>query len=375
MKIFIGAGEASGDRMLAPVLKGLRARLHGLELRGFGGPHCESEGLESLLPMERLAVNGIGDVLRRAPSLLAARARLRRELRSFRPDLVLLADYPGMNVGLAGLALSLGFPVHYVAPPQLWAYRNPARRLARLKAALGGASLQVLFPFEAPPYAPWARRIRQGHFFPAPAAEAPRGDRLLLCPGSRRGVLRRNLPRWLDHLAIAGIDMDTVDILVPEFLAGEARAIAAGAPICNGDPDGRGMPRPYGPTIATNPPAAFARAGAAIAFPGTITLELLLHGIPAQVWGILDPLTLRMGRRVLRGPQVALANLIAGRLVFPEWIGTAGDFRRAPPVFPPLDEWSSVEAECVCGVWQMMGSERGTDTAVDACLEISRSRE
>ncbi len=359
MRLFVGAGEASGDRMLAPVLRSLRARIPDLRLHGFGGPLCAAEGLDSLAPIDAIAVNGIGDVLRRAPSLLRARARLHRELHDFHHDLVLLADYPGMNVGLARDALRMGTPVHYIAPPQLWAYRNPARRLKRLHAALRDASLQVLFPFEADVYAPWNGRLCQGHFFNPPAAEDARGDRLLLCPGSRRGVLRRNLPLWLEHLASTGMDMDTVDILVPPPLAEEARAIAAGVPNRKGEPW----------LALTGPTAAFARAGRAIAFPGTITLELFLRRIPTRAWGILDPLTLWAGRRLVRGPHVSLPNLLAGRGCLPEWIGTAGDFRRTPPTLP--DSWDPPDEISLRDVWAKMGPDAGVEQAVTACMEMA----
>ncbi|HEX2613295.1 MAG TPA: hypothetical protein VHO02_06865, partial [Fibrobacteria bacterium] len=277
MRLFVCAGEASGDRILAALLAGLRARVPGLEVRGAFGPLSKAdaslEGVESVFPLRGLAVNGIADVLRAGPSLWRARARLLRELRTFRPDRVLLVDYPGMNVPLARAARSLGIPVHYVAPPQLWAYRDPSARLRRLRAALEGVSLQVLFPFEADAYAHWIPAIRQGHFFAAhvPPGDTARAGRLLLCPGSRLGVLRRNLPPWLARLRAAGYPAESLDVLVPEFLVDEARAI------CDDSS-----------TILTDRDAAFARAGAAIAFPGTITLELLLRRVPTRVWAVLD---------------------------------------------------------------------------------------
>jgi lipid-A-disaccharide synthase len=227
MRVFVGAGEHSGDRILAALLRELRSRIPNLELRGFGGPLCAAQGLRSLLPFQSLAVNGVGDVLRAAPFLAAGFFRLRRALGRFRPDLVLLADYPGMNVGLARSALRRGLPVHYLAPPQLWAYRRPEKRAGRLRRALGGASLQVLFPFERDCYAPWATRLCTGHFF-APSPEDPaQSAKLLLCPGSRAPVLRRNLPLWLRRLREAGFAGD-LNVLVPEASAEAARSLGKG---------------------------------------------------------------------------------------------------------------------------------------------------
>lgn len=384
MKVFVGAGEASGDRIAAAVLDRLKARYGALTLCGFGGPLCAAHGLRSPYALRDLAVNGLGDVLRRALFLTRARATLRRALAAARPDLVLLVDYPGMNVPLARRARALGLPVYYIAPPQLWAYRNPARRLARLRRALDGVPLQVLFPFEIPCYPAWRAPITQGHFFPLPAFEPARGLRLLLCPGSRRGVLRRNLPLWLARVHAFFGTLDGVDILVPEGLAGEARALAAAATRTRPAPDaGAGDPAD-GPRVLTDRDEAFARAGAALAFPGTVTLELFLARIPTRVWCVVDALTLRAGRRLLKGPHVALPNLIAGEPLLPEWIGTARDFRARPPSWPDTRaDWSpAATAEAVHAVWTAMGAGDGTedtggagaDTAAHACDALMRVR-
>jgi lipid-A-disaccharide synthase len=349
VRIFVGAGEASGDRILAALLQGLRLHFPEMELRGFGGPFSTKEGLTSPYSLTDLAVNGVGDVLRRGAFLWRARRSLLRELQSFRPDLVVLVDYPGMNIMLARHARRLGIPVHFVAPPQLWAYRNPARRRARLQRDLDQTSLQFLFPFEINAYEPWsaARKptLLQGHFFSLPAFETPGGTRLLLCPGSRLGVLRRNLPLWLERAQAFFGTLEGVDVLVPEYLAKEARALCGAA---------------AGLKILTDKEDAFARAGAAIAFPGTMTLELFLQ-------------------RALRGPpyqNLALPNAISGQALLPEWVGTVGDFRRHPPEIPDhITVWNpEATVEAVHDVWMRMGSNAGVAVGVDSCVRIAREK-
>jgi lipid-A-disaccharide synthase len=385
LRVFAGAGEASGDRILAALLRGLREARGdtGIEARGFGGPLSEAQGLHSLYPLRDLAVNGFFDVIRRGVFLARAYARLRRALVDFSPDLVLLVDYPGMNLGLARLALRRGIPVHFVAPPQLWAYRKssvpgaPQARLRRLRATLEDpsfprASLQFLFPFEAGPYAPWTGRTCQGHFFPEPAFDPARGTRLLLCPGSRRGVVARNLPLWLANVRAFFGTLEGVDVLVPEFLREEARRLCGTRAQAN-EP---GADDWKGPAILTDRDQAFARAGAAIAFPGTVTLELFLHRIPTRAWAVVDSLTLHLGRKRLRGPHLTLPNVLAGREVLPEWVGTVTDFTRNPPRLPStIAEWNAPHpglnaTDAVAPVWAAMGSDRGVEEGVKACLEI-----
>jgi|GEM_PF-386526 len=401
LRVFAGAGEASGDRILAQVLGGLREALDKsasgaegthLELRGIGGPLSEGlsssgPGLKSLFPVRDLAVNGILDVARRALFLARAYARLRRALVDFRPDLVLLVDYPGMNVGLARLARRRGIPVHYIAPPQLWAYRDPRARLRRLRAALAApgsdpsippVSLQFLFPFEAGSYPAWDGPTCQGHFFDEPAFEPARGSRLLLCPGSRRAVLARNLPLWLRQVRAFFGTLEGVDILVPEFLAEETRRLVALGEVTDLE-----APTSTLPVVLTDKARAFARAGAALAYPGTITLELVLRRIPTRAWAIVDPVTLWMGRRKLRGPWLCLPNVLLAQAggkraggeipeIIPEWVGTVTDFKSNPPSLPEhVANWGPAETgHALAHVWEAMGSDQGTAQAVKACRSL-----
>ncbi len=358
MKIFAGAGESSGDRILASLLHGLRGPFPDAEVRGFGGPLSRAQGLESAFPMEKMAVNGVGDVLRHGMFLASSYLRLKRMLRDFRPDLVLLVDYPGMNVGLARHALRLGHRVHYVAPPQLWAYRDAEARAARLRRSLSGASLQVLFPFEEEPYSSWAGSLCQGHFFTLHTERESSRGRLLLCPGSRSQIVRRNLSLWLDHLSKSGWT-GGIDVLTPEFLVAEVKAC-----IRNHTQNRRDI------AVLTDPVEAFSRAASAIAFPGTMTLELFLRRIPTRVWAVLDSLTLWSGRRKLRHDFTALPNLLLDREIFPEWVGTARDFLRAPPLLTGAFDGEPPGIADLVAMDEKMGSPEGVAVGVHACLEL-----
>jgi len=355
MRIFIGAGEPSGDRILAKLLAGLRIQFPKMELNGFGGPLSEAQGLVSLAPLDRLAVNGLTDTIAGFFPLLRTYLKLRHEMVKFQPNLVLLVDFPGMNERLGKIAISHGFSLYYIAPPQLWVYRNPGSRLRRLQERLSGAAIQVLFPFEAAFYSSWAPRIYQGHFFDPPSSLFPsKKERLLLCPGSRAKVMNRNLPYWLKRIREGNPALD-LDVLVPENLAAEAqRWIGSYSNI----------------RLLHNSKSAFEQAGAAIAFPGTITLELFLRRIPTLVWAIVDGPTLWAGKRHLAKPWVALPNLLLGREVFPEWVGSAGRFNRSPPDFPPMGSCFDISEADINSVWTKMGSSLGVESAVDACMKL-----
>jgi lipid-A-disaccharide synthase len=334
-RLFVSAGEASGDKWLAQTLQELRRQLPPevrLEVAGLGGPRSEAQGLVSSAPLTSLAVNGIADVVRQAPRLLFAYAQALRAWKRLRPDAVLLVDYPGMNRHFWERAQKENLPVLVLAPPQLWSRQPDPRRLARWRRLAQDASIQVLFPFEADDWLSFGARVRQGHGFfneppryhPTPPSESE--PVLLLCPGSRPAAMRRNLAAWLkawrgerDSLTESGRTgkPETLGVLVPEALRRQALQLAT----------------PYGSAIQVFSDLDQARLGSssveAICFPGTMTLELALAGIPFAALGLIDRWTWRWARRRVRVDHVALPNILLHRRLFPEWVGPPSDFALA----------------------------------------------
>ncbi len=394
LRIFVSAGEISGDRMLGDILRPLRTRFPDLELRGLGGPAAEACGLVPLFPIRATAFNGAWDVICNAPLALRLYRTALSEIKRFRPRLALLVDYPGLNLRLARAARNLGVTVCFVAPPQAWAYRNPARKLRRAAESLRGCHVHALFPFEAEAFAAVAAGVTVGHFFAAPPPCGPasgnpaldeagashplaRGNRLLLCPGSRISVLRRNLPAWLELLhpspgsgmragtASGDGQGEGVSILVPAHLAATARDLVSS----------RLRPgRALDIRFHTDRDSAFAEARHAIAFPGTITMELALACIPTLVLAIVDPLTLALGKRLLRDSRLALPNLFAEKDVFPEWAGRAPGPR--PELFRELERRRDREIAWGENLekWAgKMGSSGGAQIVCEVCSAILSS--
>lgn len=359
-RVFVSAGEVSGDKILGDILRLLRHRFPDMELLGLGGAAAEASGLVPMFPIGRTAFSGAWDVARNAVFALRMHARARSAMVRFRPDLVLLVDYPGLNLRLARHARRCGLAVVFVAPPQAWVYRDPAKKARRAAAYLAGCRIHVLFPFEAPYYAETATRLTKGHFLdPSPPAASDKGA-LCLCPSSRASVLRRNLPVWLGLLEAAGSlrGKEEVIVLVPEHLAGTARKTVRD----------RGMGERV--QVRSDKAETLVRTGRAIAFPGTVTLELALYGVPTLVLAVLDPLTLALGRRVLGGSRLALPNLLLGRDLFPEWAGafpgpSLGLFREMETKRDDRNAWS----EGLERLEHRIGPGNGAETAFHACLE------
>ena len=122
MRIFICAGEPSGDLHGANLVRTLRHLHPGVECVGFGGERMEAEGCRLLYPLCRLAVMWFLHVLAHAPTFLGLLSRADRYFRHRRPDAVVLIDYPGFNWWVARRAHFHGIPVFYFVPPQLWGW-------------------------------------------------------------------------------------------------------------------------------------------------------------------------------------------------------------------------------------------------------------
>src|SRR5271156_5972342 len=122
MRIFISAGEPSGDLHGANLIQSLRQQRPDLEFIGFGGPRMEAAGARLLYPLCQLAVMWFLRVLLNATTFLKVLSQADRYFRHRRPDAVILIDYPGFHWWLARRARFHGIPVFYFVPPQLWAW-------------------------------------------------------------------------------------------------------------------------------------------------------------------------------------------------------------------------------------------------------------
>ncbi|MCK6550051.1 lipid-A-disaccharide synthase, partial [Myxococcota bacterium] len=205
MKVFISAGEASGDALGAALLEALARRGVDVEAFGMGGPRMQALGFRVVRDASELNVVGLVEVLRHLPRLFALRDDLARRAIDARPDLAILIDVPDFNLRVAKALKRAGIPVIFYVGPSVWAWRPwRARTFARHIDRL-----LVLFPFELPV---WQRAgvdvVCVGHPLvdELPAATNPRAlvpadpaaRTVALLPGSRWSELDRHLGVMLD---------------------------------------------------------------------------------------------------------------------------------------------------------------------------------
>lgn len=317
LRLFILAGEASGDRIGADLVARLRSRLP-LDLTGIGGDELTANGLHSLYPMRDLAVMGVSDVLRRLPLLAWRIEQAARAIRRSRPDIVVLIDAQDFSTLVARRLRSSGYAgklLLYVAP-SVWA-RHPER--AHKLKRLFDEVLAVL-PFEpavmqrldGPPtsyvgHPALAERLD-------PTADRDRGP-LVLLPGSREGELRRHLPVFRDvaerlgaHAAIDGIVIPTLPSLADRI---RAEVASWSVPVVVTD-------------VRSERHGLYGRAIAALAVSGTATLELAFARLPMVVNYVMDGYQ-ASGYARLGRPAISLPNIILGRPVVPEFVQSPGD--------------------------------------------------
>lgn len=319
------AGEASGDLLGAGLLRALRES--GLEVRasGIGGPRMAAAGLESLYPMDRLAVMGLFEVLGRYPELLRLRARLARHWLDTPPDLFIGIDAPDFNLGLAERLHAGGVRTVQYVSPQVWAWREG--RVETIRRAVD--RMLVLFPFEVDYYRrqgveavcvghPLADRI-DFDSQPEPAREAlglPPGAGVVgILPGSRRSEIARHLPPFLD--TVAWLYQRRPGLRFAVAAVGEAAASAIRAQLA-----ARLEPLPV--QVVTGRSHTLMQASdVLLSVSGTATLEGMLYGKPMVVAYRMAWPTWLLVQRMVRVRQCALPNLLAGEALVPEFIQSA----------------------------------------------------
>ena len=330
MRVFVIAGEASGDRLGAALMAGLKS-LRAVEFQGIGGPLMEAEGLSSLFPMDDLSVHGLVEVLKRYPLL---RRRLHQTVEAVaeaRPDVLITIDSPDfcLRVARRVKAKSPVRCVHYVAP-SVWAWR-PGR--ARKMAAFIDQVLALL-PFE-PPYMEAAGIACDfvGHPVVSEAqatAEDVRAFRerhglgdapvLLVLPGSRRSEVALLAPVFGAALREVCAVRPDLRLVTVSTAAREEQMRAAIA-------DWPGAPVLIAPgnmsksAYLAEKTSAFAAADRALAASGTVSLELAAAGTPMLIAYDAHPLSRAIISRMLKIDTLTLVNLITGSRAVPELLG------------------------------------------------------
>jgi lipid-A-disaccharide synthase len=331
MRVFLIAGEPSGDRLGGALMDGLRSLVPDATFEGVGGVQMQERGLNSLFPMQELSVMGIAEVLPKYVHLKRRIAETAQAVIDLEPDVLITIDSPDFCLRVAKLvkASTTVRTVHYVAPT-VWAWRpGRAKKMARMID-----HVLVLFPFE-PPYMEAAGM--ECDFVGHPVVAEPQASEAeieafrdafdlgdaqftLVLPGSRQGEVSRLTPvfgRALSRLAQSHPDLR---IVVPAAapVADLVRERIADWPVGTVVID----PRDFNIEAAqAHKRAAFRAADVALAASGTVSLELAAARTPMVVAYTFNWFSWQIISRMALIDTVTLVNLVSDTRVVPECLG------------------------------------------------------
>ena len=327
MKLFLIAGEASGDALGAALMAGLKTLAPGIAFHGIGGPGMEAEGLKSRFPMEELSVMGLVEILPKYRQLKRRIAETAAAVADLAPDALVTIDSPDFCFRVAAAARALRpdlRTMHYVAPT-VWAWRPG--RAAKMAPVVD--HVLALFPFE-PPYMEAAGMSCD--FVGHPVVAAPIGtgaeaeafreahmigadQPLLLClPGSRRSEVTRLAPRFEEAITRLRDRDPRLRVVIPTVrgVGALVRGIVAGWKVA-----------PLVVEAAEDRRAAFAAADIALAASGTVSLELAANRVPMVIAHDFNWLTWQMMKRAALIDTVTLVNIVSETRAVPEFLGPA----------------------------------------------------
>lgn len=325
MRVFVIAGEPSGDLLGGALLAGLRKLDPALQIAGVGGPAMAAQGLESLFPMSELSVMGLAEVLPRYRALKRRISQTAEAVLDFAPDALVTIDSPDFCLRVArrvrGAAPGIR-TVHYVAP-SVWAWRpGRAERMAEVID-----HVLAILPFEPPlmheagmscdfvghpVVAEPVASADEAAAFRTANDIAPDAPLVLCLPGSRRGEVARLGARFDEALMRLRDRVPELRVVLPT-VPGVADLVGPMAK--------RWPTTPVVVEGAADKRAAFAAADLALAASGTVSLELAANGVPMVIGYDMAPLSRILIGLMLRTDTVTLVNLVSETRSVPEFLG------------------------------------------------------
>lgn len=341
LRLFLIAGEPSGDRLGAALMAGLAAVTdRPVEFHGIGGPLMQAQGLHSLFAMEELSHIGLVDILANLPKLLRRVRETADAVTRLQPDALISIDIPEFSLRVAP-RVKARLPdlptIHYVAPT-VWAWRpGRARKMAR-----SIDHVLALLPFE-PPY--MEAEGMGCDFVGHPVVSEPRASAadiaafrrrhgigadapvILALPGSRRSEIARLAPVFGKALGAVVAARPDARIVLPAApsVASLVEEVVADWPVAPLVLD----PRERAPEhFAADKRAAFGAATVALAASGTVSLELAASRTPMVIAYTSNWLSRSVVTAMLRIDTVTLVNLVSETRAVPEFL--SDECRPAP---------------------------------------------
>jgi len=318
LRLGLCAGEASGDLLAGAILRAWQQRGTSLDITGIGGDQMQAAGLESLCAIDRLAVMGLVEPLKRLPELLGIRRRLIAQQQRVAPDLFVGVDSPDFNLPVERRLRAAGIPTAHLVSPSVWAWRRG--RLRGIRESVD--RMLCLLPFEVDIYReagidavcvghPLVDELQQ-----LPVADALRAALglpsnktvLAVLPGSREGEVRHLMPMFAEAMQLLQARHTDLHFVIPAANAERYQQIesvlqSTALPVSLIRGQGREVLR---------------CSDAIMIASGTATLEAMLLRKPMVISYRMASLSWAILSRLVKTPYVGLPNVLAGEEVVPE---------------------------------------------------------
>ena len=317
MKYYIIAGEASGDMHGANLVREIKNKDKKADFRGWGGDKMNAQGVDIRKHFRELAFMGFTEVLMNLRTILNNLKKCKNDIESYKPDAIILIDYPGFNLRIADSLLGKGIKVYYYISPQVWAWKK--NRVHKIKRVVD--RMFVILPFEKPFYKKFDIDVdfvgnplldEIDNFRKAYRAEDFRennnlSSRPIICllPGSRTQEIKTKLPLMLS--------------MVDEF--SEYQFVIAGAPSQKIElyKEIIGSKENISIVFAKTYPLLL-NSHAGLITSGTATLETALFKVPQVVCYKANPISYRIAKRLVKIKFISLVNLIMDKEIVKELI-------------------------------------------------------
>jgi len=309
-KIYIIAGEASGDLHASNLVKSIRSLQPDYQIRGWGGDLMAEAGVIIHKHISELAFMGFAEVIANLFTILRNFSACKEDITTFNPDVVILVDYPGFNLRMAKWLHKRGIKIIYYISPQIWAWKE--NRVHQIRKVVD--KMLVILPFEKEFYKKYnveatyvghplleaIENFRKTQLASALSQDPQPRKRVVLLPGSRKQEILSLLPTMIETAnRFPEIDFTIAAAPSQDLSWYQSILDAHGA-----DKEGHiaiAQGRTYG---------LLSKADAAMVCSGTATLETGLFKVPQVVCYKANPLSYQIAKRVIKVKYISLVNLI-----------------------------------------------------------------
>ena len=368
-KIFIIAGEPSGDLHGAKLIKSLRGCEPNSSFIGHGGDAMKTAGMEIIEHVDSLSIMGFFEVLKHLPRMLKIMNNTIEAIAHLKPDRIILIDYPGFNLRLAKRIRHLKIPITYFILPQAWAWKE--KRVEKIKKLIDQCI--SIFPFETEWFKSKGVKVS---YFGHPFMDVQHVNEstksffgrhglnnqhpiLTLLPGSRQQEVNNHWPLFIDTVEQLKHSIPELQIVV----AKSSNVVFKEIPI------------DY--KFEEDAQKAILAGTAALVCSGTATLECAIETVPMVVCYKLNPISWKIAKLLTKIKYTAIVNLIANERVVPECIqDEMNPGNLSEQLLPLLDTTSNLRSRMISdleGVKRELGNPGVYERAAESILERMNS--